>query len=97
MHSVEIVLQGDSTSAVIVEESKRGSSIDCLDNSCRDHVDRDSINSSEGVANEMSSKGQPSMQQAATITKAPLIVAANKAKNGLNNTLAKLNTGEKYI
>lgn len=88
MQGVEIVLQGDLTSTVVIQD-KQDSNCRCVDNG------RSLIGSSSSVdaTNKMNSSGQSSLQQAAAITKAPLKVAANKAKSGLNNTLAKLNNG----
>lgn len=42
-------------------------------------------------SDRMDSNNQPSVQQAAAISKAPLIVAANKAKKEINKSLAKIN------
>jgi hypothetical protein len=89
MHGIEIVLHDDSSSTVVIQDNQ--------DSSCRCVGKENSVIDSGSLVdatNEMSSRGQPpSIQQAAAITKAPLIVAANKAKNGLNITLAKLNNG----
>lgn len=87
MHDIEIVLQDDITASVVIKELEGGSN---SVGNVNDALIEDS-------KNEMNSKGQPSVQQAAAITKAPLIAAANKAKNGLNNTLARINSGKSLL
>jgi hypothetical protein len=48
------------------------------------------INGGE-INNKMNPKPSPSMQQAAAFTKAPLLLAANRAKTGFNRTLTMFN------
>lgn len=82
MHSIEIISQGHFTCAIeIIEESTH-------DFSNEKKIEEPTIRSS---IDTMNSNSQPSMQQAAAITKAPLIVAANKAKKEINKSLAKIN------
>ena len=78
-HSIEIISEGHFTCAVVVEESRPDFSYMKSEEPTRSGSDR------------MDSNNQPSMQQAAAITKAPLIVAANKAKKEINKSLAKIN------
>jgi hypothetical protein len=93
MHDIEIILQGDST--FVIQQSKQD-----LRYSADNSENRDSgLGIGSGLGREaanakMNSKSQHSFQQAAAITKAPLTVAANKAKAGINKSLAKLNNGK---
>ena len=94
MHGVELVLQDDSTSSILIQESERDLSSLCVGSSHSREAHR-STGSNIGQADDrMPMKSQPSMQQAAAITKAPLKVAANKAKNELSKTLSKISHGE---
>ena len=97
MHGVEIVLQDDSTSSIFIEESGRGLGSHSLSSSRSREGSKSSGSKSFPINNKMPEKSQPTIQQAAAITKAPLKVAANKAKTELNKTLSKISHGEKFI
>ena len=97
MHGVEIVLQDDLTSSILIEEPGRSLGSHCLGSSRSREGSKSTGNKTGPINNTMPEKSQPTIQQAAAITKAPLKVAANKAKTELNKTLSKISHGEKFI
>jgi hypothetical protein len=98
MHDIEIVLNDDST--IVIEETKSDfySSDGVEEDSVALEIDYSGTSSNYNYeingsySNEMNFNSS-SVQQAAAITKAPLVMAASRAKTGLNEGASKAKSG----
>jgi len=92
MHDIEIVFHDDSTPSIVVGELKGDLCIRSMKNDTSHGVNVGSIGG-EVIGDTVDSKAHNLLQQAVDVTKAPLIMVANKAKDGLNK-LTKQNNGK---